>query len=173
MSKLTMSSDAGLEVLEPEANQGYLPRPIPDPCDNEISDLLRRTIEQQTVAVFTRLVQRGHGIVLATFAERMASAAIRNTDPTTLRLGLIALLLSYRSADSREALTIFPLFCDALQKLGLDQTLFVSEIRSTIGDQLADPFVEFLKRSERDRSLEAMGYSEGTDSGGFRYVRNW
>jgi hypothetical protein len=161
-----------LKVLAPAANQGYLPQP-PNARDGEIADLMNKVVAERAVAQFARDIEGGHARVLAVFAERMASAAIRNPDPELLRLGLIALLLSFRHDDSREALIVFPLFCNGLRKLKVDQDLFLTEIRETIGDLLVAPLIEFLKRPEADRSLDSMGYSEGADGDGFRFVRRW
>jgi hypothetical protein len=162
-----------LDVLEPAVNRGYLAQAIPTARDAEIGGLLSRVMEEHHVARFMRCLQDGHAIVLRVFAERMASEAIRNRDAAVLRLGLIALLLSWHGPDSRETLMVFPIFYDAVRRMGLDLTLLVASIRETIGDQLAAPFVEFLQRSESDKSLQAMGYAEGADNDGFRYQRNW
>jgi hypothetical protein len=162
-----------LDVLEPDANLGYLPQIIPTTRDGEIEKLLSRVIDEKCVARFARLLQDGHAVVLQVFAERMASVAVRSHDVAALQLGLIALLLSWRGPDSRDALTVFPLFYDAITRLGIELPSLVASIRQTIGDQMADPLVEFLKRSESDKSLQAMGYAEGADRDGFRYIRSW
>jgi hypothetical protein len=31
----------------------------------------------------------------------------------------------------------------------------------------------FLKRTDEDKSLDSMGYVEGADEDGFRFVRTW
>jgi hypothetical protein len=168
-----MSDEVNLDLLKPEVNTGYLPQPIPATRDGEIGMLLSRVLEAKCLARFNQMIEDGHAVVLRAFAERMASSAVRNLDVANLRLGLIALLLSWHGPDSREALTVFPIFLDAISRLNLDLTSFVASIRQTVGDQLIDPLIEFLKRTEVNKSLEAMGYAEGADDDGFRYVRNW
>jgi hypothetical protein len=162
-----------LNVLEPDANQGYLPRAIPTSRDDEIARLLSQVLAEDRVAQFARQVGEGHSAVLRAFAERMATAAVRRQDPALLRLGMIALLLPWPGPDSRETLLIFPLFYDAIQRIGFDGESFIAAIRQLVGDQPIAPFVQFLQRSEPSKSLEAMGYAVGSDQDGFRYVRNW
>jgi hypothetical protein len=136
-------------------------------CDRKES-----IFEAPSIPLAQRL-KDGHGAVLRAFAERMASAAVRNGDQGLLRKGLIALLLSSRSPDFRDTLMIFPLFYHAARRLGLDLGPFLDSIRQTIGDPFSAPFAEFLKRPETNKSLQVMGYAEGADNDGFRYIRNW
>ena len=160
-----------LEVLNPNRNLGYLPKRIPIARDGEIDDLLSRYIARRSVARLQRCMQEGNKLVLRAFAERMASAAIRNSSPGQLRLGLIALLLTLDGLDARDGLTILPLYYDAILRLRPDPFEFTESVRQIIGDRMAVPLTEFLKRA--DKSLKAMGFSEGADADGFRYVRNW
>lgn len=168
-----MIDELNLEVLDPSVNQAYLPQLIPSTRDREISSLLSGVIEGRLVARFARMLQTGHAEVLRAFAERMASAAVRKGDTAILRIGFVALLVSWPVSDSREALTIFPLFYDAMRRLDVDVSSFLESIRESLGEQLVSPFVGFLRRSTPNKSLESMGYAEGTDRDGFRYVRNW
>lgn len=160
-----------LEVLHPDKNVSYLPKPIPTARDRQIGELLSSSISGQRIARLKRCIDEGHALVLRAFAERMASTAVRTNSPTDLRLGLIALLLALEGPDSRDALTIFPLFYDAVLRLQLNLSEFIESVRELVGDRMTEPFVQFTQRS--DKSLQAMGYSEGTDNDGFRYVRNW
>jgi hypothetical protein len=169
----TSAKAVDVKILEPDENRGYLPLPIPAPRDGEIVALLSQVVDENRLAGFARQLVEGHARVLRVFAERAAAAAVRNSDPALLRLATIGLLLSWRGPDSRETLLIFPLIYDAIRRMGIDIELFVTSIRQIAGDQLVAPLIEFLKRSERDKSLQVMGYTAGTDRDGFRYVRNW
>lgn len=160
-----------LDILSPEQNCGYLPKPIPNSRDHDIVDLLSRCMASQTLPRLQRSIRDGQAMVLRVFAERMASAAIRNTSATQLRLGLVALLLTFEQAEARDGFAILPLFNDAIERLHLDPSGFTESVRQTVGDRIAMPFTEFQRRS--DKSLQAMGYGEGMDGDGFRYVRNW
>jgi len=165
------SEDIDLDVLSPENNTGYLPRPIPVIRDGQIADLLSRSMAEYSLARLSLRLTDGHAMVLRAFAERMASAAVRNRSPEQLRIGLIALLLGIGRADLREGLAVLPLFHNGLLKLHIDPPAFADSVRQTVGDRLADPFVQFMNRA--DKTLEAMGYQEGVDTDGFRYVRSW
>ena len=165
------AEDFDLYVLDPDQNIGYLPNPIPVARDRQISDFLWHCMRNETLAKLHRSIQDGHAMVLRAFAERMASAAIRNSSSRELHLGLVALLLTLREGDVRDGLTILPLFYDAMVKLRLDPSAFSESVRQAVGDRMVMPFVEFLRRP--DKNLDAMGYREGVDSDGFRYVRDW
>jgi hypothetical protein len=170
-----MSADAlenvDLAVLDPEDNVAYLPKPIPTVRDGEIANLLSGSIAEQSLARLQRRITDGHAAVLRAFAERMASAAVRTGSMEQLRFGLVALLLGIGRGDSRDGWAILPLFYDALLKLHEDPLAFMGSIRQVVGDSVAVPFAKFLSRS--DKTLEAMGYREGADADGFRYVRTW
>lgn len=170
MTSLT-PKNADLGVLDPNLNIGYLPKPIPQPRDHEIEDILAQHMACGSFARLCHSISRGNARVLHAFAERMATAAIRNNSPGQLNFGLIALLLGQAASDSRDGLTVFPLFLDAMTKLRLDPHEIAESVRQAIGDRLTAPLVEFMKRS--DKSLQSMGYSEGADDDGFRYIRNW
>ena len=169
----TSANAVDLGILEPDVNRGYLPQPIPAPRDDEIAALLSQVVTQNRLAGFARQLAEGHAVVLRVFAERIAAAAVRNGDAALLRLAVIGLILSWRGPDCRETLIVFPVLYDAIRRMGIEVGPFVASIRQAVGDQLASPLIEFLKRSERDKSLHAMGYTAGTDHDGFRYVRNW
>ena len=165
-----MSSDQieklDLEILDLDQNVGYLPKPIPALRDREISDLLSRTIANSALATLHHRVEEGHAMVLQVFAERMATAAVRNKEPAFLRVGLTALLLTLA-----KPLMILPLYCDAVSKLHIYSSRFADALRGTVGDRMIAPFTEYMARA--DRSLKSMGYGEGVDADGFRYLRNW
>lgn len=168
------SVNAGdLSILDPTINRCYLPLPIPVPRDYEIVALLSRVVAENRLARFTRQLEEGHAVVLRVFAERVAAAAVRSGDTALLHWAVIGLLLSWRGPDCRETLVVFPVLYDAILRMGIEVGPFVASIRQTVGDQMAQPMNEFLRRSDHDKSLQAMGYTIGTDRDGFRYIRNW
>jgi hypothetical protein len=164
-------SEVDLEVNDPDQNIGYLPKSIPDLRDREIEDLLSRCVASEALASLQRCVDEDHAMVLRAFAERMATTAVRNNNATQLRTGLIALLLTQAESDFRDGLMILPLYCDAIAKLHIDPSEFTDSVRQIVGNQMLVPFTEFLRRA--DKSLKSMGYIEGADADGFRYLRNW
>jgi hypothetical protein len=92
-----MDTSFGISVLEPAVNQGYLPKPIPTERDNEILQVLVSCIADNSVARFKQSFNPGHASVLQAYAERMASIAVCNRKPETLRMGLFALLPGNRA----------------------------------------------------------------------------
>ncbi|HZR04018.1 MAG TPA: hypothetical protein VFA81_12705, partial [Burkholderiales bacterium] len=66
-------NELDLGVLEPEENQGYLPRPIPTERDEQISRILDEVLVGGAVARFVRSLEDRYSPVLRAYAERMAS----------------------------------------------------------------------------------------------------
>jgi hypothetical protein len=130
-------------------------------------------IAENRISEFKHEVQAKHSSVLKVFAERMATAAVRDQAPDTLLLALIALLLAWAGPDERDLLLVFPLVYDAAGRLDLDKESFFGSVSKTVGDQVYSPWANFLGRSEHNKSLEVMGYTVGSDKDGFRYKRNW
>lgn len=162
-----------LDVLEPTANVGYGKKSIPIDRDMEIETLLRTSLNERSLAVLHNKLNAGHQSVLRVFAERTATAAVRSKDQDSLRLALVALSLSGLEAGSRDSLAILPVQLHAAAEIQCDIRDLYENVRCAVGDRFSKPLFDFLKRSEEDKSLEAMGYSIGADTDGFRYVRDW
>ncbi|SRR6266446_974714 len=163
----------GLDILQRDKNEGYLPQSIPIERDREIEAMLSTVIAERQLARLQHCVKHEHAMVLCAFAERMATSAVRGRAPVQLQIGLVALALSWLSSDWREPLMVLPLFYHAAQQLRLNPHSFFESTRQIVGDQLAHPLMQFLKRSDENKSLKSMGYIAGTDKDGFRYVREW
>ncbi len=161
------SSDS-LEVLRPERNRGYLKTPLPKQRDTDISELVGSGGPDLSRVGRTH----DHHPVLRVFAERMASWAVRTGDLETLKTGLVALSLA-GLGESRDTLTILPLFLHAAKKLGFDPVALFREAAQTASPAAAEVLEGFLRREAEDQTLEAMGYREGRDADGFRYERTW
>jgi hypothetical protein len=114
-----------------------------------------------------------HASGLLAFAERMASLAVRTGNPQLVREGLEALAFGAGLVDIREAILILPLLYQSLRKLDVDATNYFAGAIG-LGDAQFDSVLrEFPNRDEENRSIEVMGYIEGRDQDGFRYVRTW
>jgi hypothetical protein len=61
----------------------------------------------------------------------------------------------------------------AAQKLGIDPRSVFLESARQFGLDDTSGLEAYLKRSDEDKSLASMGYVEGTDEDGFRFVRTW
>lgn len=163
-----------LEVLGPGMNEGYLKWSIPHERDGQIAEVVDR---------FARDIEQGRpraplngdqGKALAGFAERMAALAVRERDPEHLRRGLLALgLAASVSYDIREEILVMPLLWRSAELLGIDPAHEFTAIGAAVGGPGGEQLVSFVRRSARDRGIEAMGYVEDTDEGGFRYRRTW
>lgn len=155
-----------VSVLDPRANEGYLEWPLPSTRDDEIARLIDHLIRSAGEGLVPV-----HGEVLVAFAERMASLARRNRSPETIRYGLLSLVLAWPIIEPQEGIVVLPLLWRSAEVLGLDPA---EEFRSAAaaadnGRELLD----FLRRDQRDRTIESMGYSEAETIDGFRYVRTW
>jgi hypothetical protein len=102
----------------------------------------------------------------------MASWAVRTRERETLKTGLVSLSLG-GLGESRDSLTILPLFFHAANKLGLDPAELFREVAASASPAAAEVLEGFLHREPEDQTLEAMGYREGRDADGFRYERTW
>ncbi|MFE5330830.1 hypothetical protein ACFRCG_31025 [Embleya sp. NPDC056575] len=107
---------------------------------------------------------------LDTYAARMASIAVRERDSDILRRGLVAAVIAMKSTDDeRETLPTLSLLYRAWEILS-DRDLPFRAPRDLRVQEDDDPLVAFARRSPDDRGIRAMGYHEGSDSEGFRFL---
>lgn len=158
-----------LAALEPSNNRGYGRKPLPTIRDDEIAVLLHQLVSQNSISS----LEPQHGIVLAAYAERMASLAVRTGSSELIRDGLVAIQLALKSGDQRESMPVLSLLSRAAELIGStpsEEFLAAARYMSlTPSDQL----ISFLERNEDDRSLAAMGFVESSDEQGFRFERVW
>lgn len=161
--------------LRASENVGYGRLPIPQPRDQQILDLLQEWSERRQSPSHEGVtrISEGTAQTLVTFAERMASHAVRQGEASVLSAALLALRLAEDAADRREVIPILSLIHDAAARIPVSpESLFEAAANS-------GPFAEsamlkgFLRRASADQQIELMGYSVGADSEGFRYQRNW
>lgn len=62
---------------------------------------------------------------------------------------------------------------DAALKLGIEPNVVFDQAAMLMDNEVAEGIRSFPRRSKEDKSLEAMGYREGNDDDGFRYMRTW
>ncbi|MDG3005064.1 hypothetical protein [Paludisphaera mucosa] len=164
-----------LASLDSDKTQGYGPGPIPDAVD----DLVRRLVgrirgaDPATRDELWRKLGDRHGMLCLLFAERMAALAVRTGDPEHVREGLEAATLGARAVEPRDGiLRLAPLY-DALMKLGRNPTPYFAAAEDLADRYFVADLQGFPFRAEADRSLASMGYVEGFDRDGFRYVQEW
>jgi len=160
------------DLLGSDQAIGYGPRPLPDPLDEKIRHLIEARERAGRLPDLAGALSLRQARVLLAFAERMASLAVRSADPAVLRQGLLAWSVGAPAEDPRDAVLILPLLWSAAEKLRLDPA---AEFRAAAGRAPASsPGLEsFASRSPENRRIEAMGYVESADAGGFRYQRTW
>jgi hypothetical protein len=161
------------EVLKPAMNVGYGRTELLSPRDEQIGELLLSTADSLPFEEMMLLMPRGADGVLAAFAERAASIAVRHQDARELRAGLLASALALALTDEpREVLPRLALLYRAAEMIGNDPRHEFSSANDLTGGK-APGLVDFLERSPRDRSIQAMAYEEGDDKQGFRFLRTW
>jgi hypothetical protein len=148
---------------------------IPNEIDDEITDLVKGYLElddedKRTVRLS---VERDQKFVFLAFAERMASLAIRLESREPLMLAMIAMFLQIGIGDVREDIIRLSLVHAAAQKLEIDPRSVFMESAQQFGLGDTSGLEAFLRRSDEDKSIKSMGYTEGMDQGGFRFVRTW
>jgi hypothetical protein len=157
------------------STDGYGTWPIPDPLDQRITSLIESwgNLSDQDREREAATITEEQAAMLRAFSERMATLAVRNEDRRLLILGLLALGIDGGSVDWREDILLLCLHLDAARKLGAVPEDVFYEAGRMLPPKVTNVFMEFLNRSPEDQSLEAMGYEEATDEGGFRYRRTW
>ena len=167
--------DEVLRRLGSDYTHGYGPAPIPSIIDSEVSELVALLVAAngpERHDVLCRMAEV-HGFVLVAFAERMASYAVRRQEPGLIARSLSALAIAVDLLYVKEALPVVSLLYRSIQKLGLDPRDVFAD-NGGYGNAVLDRFLgDFLRRSDEDRTVEAMGYVEGSDPDGFRYKRTW
>ncbi|GII88847.1 hypothetical protein Ssi03_68370 [Sphaerisporangium siamense] len=169
-----MSLDArSFGILEPAENVNYGRDEVPSARDGQIRDLVLHAAGSWAFEEIVRIVPRGADRVLGAFAERAASMAVRRQDVRELRAGLLAAAIAQEtSGDPREALAALSLLYRAAEMIGHDPDVEFSALNEFSGGR-AGGLLDFLRRSPEDKAIEAMGYEEGDDKRGFRFLRNW
>ena len=76
------------------------------------------------------------------------------------------------SGDPREVLPALALLYRAAEMIGHDPHLEFARANELTDDR-AGGLVDFLRRAPEDRTIQAMGYEEGDDKRGFRFLRTW
>lgn len=159
-----------LDRLRAGRNPGYLGRPIPDPLDEEIRELVAPVLAGGWEALCPHVEADHHG-AFRLYAERMAAFAVRQGQPELLEAALAALAVGGLDAGSRDALAVVPLVYRSAEILGADPGALFEKVAGEVGEKAAATLRAFPRRE--NRSISAMGYEEVTDEEGFRYRRTW
>lgn len=161
--------------LVSEETNGYGTWRIPHEFDIEISKLIQRWLNLDELSRNAALSQisEDYQFVFLAYSERMASLAVRDHNREYIFLGLLALGLDGWRFDWRENLLVVCLHYDAAKRIGLNPDELFEEAAKLLPNEASKGLQAFLRRPEKDKSLEAMGYVTTTDADGFRYERMW
>ncbi len=160
-----------VDFLESQSNVGYLNMPIPMERDNQIAEVVGAIDSVEDFARVNSTIENQHDKVLRVFAERMAMRAVRENNPSYIKLGFLAVVLSCNSYEEREAQLILPLLSRAAELIDLNPDSITEEVISLVDGEAQQFLQSFLSR--KDKSIESMGYCEKMDDDGFKFVRQW
>jgi hypothetical protein len=149
---------------------------IPNEVDDEITNIIKNYLilgDNTAKKKIRESVGRDQKRVFLAFAERMASLAVRLNSYEPLMTAMMAMFLQIGIGDVREDIIILTLIHAATEKLGSDPRFIFLESARQFGLEDTSGLEAYLRRSDESKSLKSMGYSEGTDQDGFRFVRLW
>lgn len=165
--------EQSFSILGLSKNVNYGRDTLPSARDRQIRDLLLGAADSASLEQVKRLMPGDADRVLNAFAERAASIAVRHQDARELRAGILAAAIAQAiTGDLREPLTALSLLYRASEMIGHDPNSEFAAANDLSGGR-AIGLLDFLRRSPEDKTIQAMGYEEGDDKGGFRFVRNW
>ena len=161
--------------LKFENNLGYGTLAIPQPRDTDITKLLQDWVklDKSVRKKAAQKILEEQRFTLLAYSERMASLAVRERNQDMITFGLLALGIDGWRGDWRDNAVIISLHYDAAQRLNINPKEIFEKVAALLPEKPAAALRSFLHRSVDDRTLEAMGYSAGSDADGFRYKRTW
>ena len=170
-----MTLEAGTFDPSDSGQRGYTaygPAEFPDARDAVLDEYVAQLRAGGPPAVqeaCARVSQRGRD-VLAAYAVRAASRAVRDSDPECLIRGLVAVVVGGLDENGREALLHMPALEDACRRLGLEPGDVFGDAAAAVGHPGTVNLALWLARAPEARTLECMGYGVREDESGFRYV---
>lgn len=157
-------------------NSGNLPIPsLVDDDTAQLVDAYQASSKHERQKLVSQLNASAdfNGFLFTSFAERMAARAVRENDARWIESGFVALKIASQMIDVREAFLVVNLLYRSCEILRLEShSLFQTQLCND-GSPLDQFLSAFHTRSQKDRSIKAMGYLETIDMGGFRYQRSW
>lgn len=161
-------SEELLQILTAAANVNYGRLPIPCDRDFQILDLLTR-LDQGLLRSPT--IEQAN--TLLAFSERAASWAVRTGGTRLILGGLSAVGVAAPASDPRNIVVALSLLHRACELTLADPRSVFSEAARPFKEEVQDLFQSFLARSPRDKSIEAMGFSESMGDTGFLFRCDW
>jgi hypothetical protein len=162
-----------VELLRSLAADRYVARSVPGPRDDEIAELVGNVTSVEDFASLASGLDLASGRVLNNFAKRAASQAVRLANESWVRHGLIAALLSATVEDYREIARTNSLLFRAAELIDSEPVELFEEAAELATPDVANAFRIFAHADESARSISVMGYVEGADDDGFRFISEW
>ncbi|WP_425829837.1 hypothetical protein [Kribbella sp. DT2] len=111
--------------------------------------------------------------MLAAFAVRAASIAVRHQDPREIQAGHVATAIALDlTTDPRDALPALAVLYRAAELIDQDPSHQFSAANDLLGGQVPE-LIKFPQRSPNDRSIQATAYVKANDPQGFKFLRTW
>ncbi|MEY9894787.1 hypothetical protein ABIA35_008091 [Catenulispora sp. MAP12-49] len=161
------------ELLNSLAESGYSSWSIPGPRDGEIASIVEQISTAEDFQRVNSGLNRTSARVLSAFAARTASLSVRNASVGQLRQGIIAILVAAGVEDDRELLIPLSLLFRAAELIGVDALEVVGDLLDSVSSRGLALIREFASRNPSDRAISLMGYREGEDRTGFRFISEW
>lgn len=161
------------DLLISLAAQRYAPEAVPGPRDGEIAKLISAVASHLDFDNLASGLNLASCRILNLFAKRTASLAVRMDDASWIHLGLIAALLSSTVEDHREIARTHSLLFRAAELVGSDPVELFESAAAIASPDAAEGARLFAHAGESARSISVMGYMEGVDEDGFRFISAW
>jgi hypothetical protein len=146
--------------LDDKQFNGYLLIRLP----SELDDVVARVVaayQSSSPAEQATLIGAVSGRVagvLSCYGQRMASIAVRSRSEDALRSGLMAVGMGIAKLDDwRDSLYPLAALNHAATTIGSDLSQLVNQVASDLPDAAVSSVRAFVARSDRGKSLEAMG----------------
>jgi hypothetical protein len=150
---------------------GYGLEALPNAVDVQIRDLLRGVSNAEEFERIAIEIPSESWNMLSVFAQRAASLAVRNRSVTDLRAGLVAVQLALVLTDDyREVLPAVSLLYRAAQLIDVDPAPEFHAVGALAGNPPGNHLTQYLERDIEIKRIERMGFVEGADDSGFKFV---
>ena len=161
-----------VKQFPPGSTTGYLYWPLPNHLDDELTRIIKSFVDSPhaTQDMIGARFRGEYSGMLQSFAERMSILGVRESSPERLFDGLVALVIEDFSADYRETMPIVSLLYNSALRIAADPQDLFEQAAAIASPESAQILREF---TQSPQSIEAMGYKEVTDDGGFWYQRTW
>jgi len=149
----------------------YSKKPMPCELDVDLNDLIDLFIESspaERVVILRKIDNDVAGALLA-FSARMAVWGARQSSADFLVKGGVALILEAGRGDIRDTMAVMPLLYHSATKINADPGKIFNDAAAYYRSVVSDALLDFLKRTPRDRSLEAWGVEEVIGPEGIYY----